>query len=60
MDQELKIAVLEGQMELHHDELKWWAEELDFWRSKYLKEHPELDNWAYVMNARKDEQERGF
>jgi len=60
MDPELKIAMLEGEMELHHDELGWWSKELDFWRSKYLKEHPELDNWEYVRNARKDEEERGF
>lgn len=59
-DPALKIAVLEGEQELHHDEIGWWAKELDFWRLKYLKEHPELDNWEYVRNARKDEGESGF
>lgn len=60
MDPELKIAMLEGEMELHHAEIGWWAAELDFWRCKYLREHPEHDNWEYVRNARKDEEERGF
>lgn len=60
LNDELRIAVLEGEIELHHDEIKWWADELDFWRRKYLADHPEHDNWAYVMNARKDEEKRGF
>lgn len=58
-DTDLAQAVLEGEQELHHDELGWWAAELDFWRCKFLKEHPELDNWEYVQNARKNEEGRG-
>ena len=57
---ELRIALLEGQIELHRDELDWWAAEMDFWRCKFLREHPELDNWDYALNARQRESERGF
>jgi len=57
---DLRMALLEGQIELHRDELDWWAAEMDFWRCKYLREHPELDSWDYAINARQRESERGF
>ena len=60
MDSELQIAALEGEIALHHEALEWWATELDYWRSKYLQDHPELDNWNHIETARKDDEERGF
>jgi hypothetical protein len=60
LSDEIKIAVLEGEKELYHDEIGWWAKELDFWRAKYLREHPEHDNWEYVATARKKEEAAGF
>ena len=36
--------------------LEFFAAEQDFWRSKYLREHPELDTWEYVETVREKEQ----
>jgi hypothetical protein len=59
---ELKFLTQEGENILLREEnaklresLEWFANEQDFWRSKFLKEHPECDNWEYVENARENE-----
>jgi len=36
-------------------QVDWWAEEMLFWRTKYLREHPERANKEYILNARADE-----
>lgn len=37
------------------EQVDYFAAEQDFWRSKYLREHPELDTWEYVETARERE-----
>lgn len=56
----IRELALEGEVALLEERLEWFAADLDFWRRKYLLEHPEKDNWKYVAEARKDEEERGF
>lgn len=55
MNSNLKIARLEGEVLLLEEEnmrlrqqLDWFADSQDRWRSRYLKEHPELDNWDSI------------
>lgn len=55
MNQELQIATLEGENAILKEELERTQKEahhfyklLDFWRSSYLKDHPELDDWNMV------------
>jgi len=47
-DNELEILRLRGEILLLEQQLSWFAESQDRWRSKYLKEHPEHDSWDYV------------
>ena len=63
MSEELKVAVLEGQVALLEDEVAklseqvgFFAAEQDYWRRKYLAEHPDMDNWDRVETARRDEE----
>lgn len=60
-DHELEIQRLLGEIELlkqaHADEVEWWAKEQDFWRRKYLQDHPENDNWDFVESAREIEED---
>jgi hypothetical protein len=34
--------------------------QMSFWRSKFLKERPDLDNWEYATNAYNDESGEGL
>lgn len=58
-DKDLEILRLRGEIELLATELDWWAKEQDFWRRKYLRDHPEHDNWDYVNAAREIEDKAG-
>lgn len=62
----LQQAALEGEIGLLMEEnarlqeqVKYFAEEQDFWRSKYLRDHPEHDTWDYVETARESESGEG-
>lgn len=57
MNTDLQIAKLEGDVLLLEEEndrlrqqLDWFAASQDRWRCRYLKEHPELDNWNSIEN----------
>lgn len=53
-----ELRLLRNSQETHGadpDALSWWAEEMMFWRSKYLADHPEHHNAEYVHNARQNE-----
>lgn len=53
-----ELRLLRNSQETHgadYEALCWWAEEMMFWRAKYLKEHPECDNADYVRHARERE-----
>jgi hypothetical protein len=53
-----ELSMLRDSQETHGrdvDALTWWAEEMLFWRSKYLNEHPEHANKEYVRSARENE-----
>lgn len=54
-DQDLEIHRLKGELLIEGRTLEWWAEEMLFWRTKYLMEHPEHNNETYVRTAREDE-----
>jgi hypothetical protein len=52
-----KIAILEGTITLQEEEndrlraqLDWFALSQDQWRTRYLLEHPEADNWESVSD----------
>ena len=47
-DQDIQILELKGEILLLKQQIEWWAKNQDMWRCKYLKKHPELDNWDYV------------
>lgn len=54
-DDQLEIQRLHGELALAASERDWWAEEMLFWRTKYLREHPTLANHEYVRSAREEE-----
>lgn len=54
-DDQIEIQRLNGERHLDGKCIEWWAEEMLFWRTKYLQEHPNLANTDYVRNAREDE-----
>jgi len=54
-DDKLEIQRLCGELELLCRERDWWAEEMLFWRTKYLQDHPEHESLDYVRSAREDE-----
>lgn len=56
-DEQLEILRLRGEILLLEKQIDWFAAEQDFWRCKYLREHPEHDNWDYVDSARESESE---
>lgn len=56
-DKDLEILRLRGEILLLEKQVDWFAAEQDFWRRKYLREHPERDNWDYVETARESEPE---
>lgn len=56
LEEELaRLRPKEGADDLLPGQLDWWAEEMMFWRTKWLLEHPERQNLEYVQNARLDE-----
>lgn len=61
-DKDLEILRLKGEIEIikaeFENKIAWWAGEQDFWRRKYLSEHPENDNWDYVESAKEMEEEQ--
>jgi len=53
-----EVALLKAAEELRfRDDVAphWFAEELFFWRTKYLKDHPEHNTTDYVRHARENE-----
>lgn len=55
MNEELQIATLQGQVSMLEEEAKktqaqldYFARSQEFWRIKYLNEHPEHNNWHVV------------
>lgn len=52
---DIEIQRLNGELHLAAAERDWWAEEMLFWRTKYLLEHPDLAIPDYVHTAREDE-----
>lgn len=54
---DLQIMELRGELQLERERVKWFADCMDFWRRKYLKEHPNLDNWEYTESAWSEEDE---
>ncbi len=54
-DDQLEIQRLNGELQLEGKCIEWWAEEMLFWRTKYLLEHPQQANFDYVSTAREDE-----
>lgn len=51
-DDQIEVQRLSGELLLEGKCIEWWAEEMLFWRTKYLLEHPEHANTDYVRNAR--------
>lgn len=47
-DDQMEIQRLRGELLLLEKERDFFAKAQDKWRSMYLKEHPEQDNWDYV------------
>lgn len=54
-DPEITIATLEGLLVLKEEELAeqkesldYFARSQDYWRSKYIQQHPEMDTWLEV------------
>lgn len=56
-DKDIEILRLRGEIQLLEKQIDWFAAEQDFWRRKYLCEHPEHDNWDYVETALENEGE---
>lgn len=54
-DNEIEIQRLHGELKLEGKAIEWWAEEMLFWRTKYLLEHPDQANFDYVQTARETE-----
>lgn len=54
-DQEMEILMLKGEILLLQKQIDWWAANQDFWRCKYISEHPELQNWEYMFSAFSEE-----
>lgn len=54
-DKDLEIQRLNGELHLAESEREWWAEEMLFWRTKFLKDHPDLATADYVHTAREEE-----
>lgn len=54
-DDQLEIQRLSGELHLASTERDWWAEEMLFWRTKFLKDHPNLATHDYVQSAREEE-----
>ena len=54
-DDQLEVQRLNGELVIQGRAIDWWAEEMLFWRTKYLLEHPEQATEDYVRNAREDE-----
>jgi hypothetical protein len=52
---QIEINRLKGELVLEGKAIEWWAEEMLFWRTKYLLEHPDQANYDYVSTAREDE-----
>ena len=59
---EVPNVILEAALEFAHEQIrelraqvKFFADEQDFWRRKYLAEHPDQDNWDYAETARDEE-----
>lgn len=55
MNNDLKIAHMEGTIALLEEDnrrlqsqLDWFAKSQDAWRSRYLDDHPEIDNWDTI------------
>jgi hypothetical protein len=49
------IASLKKKNRMLEASRDWFAKEQDFWRAKFLKEHPEKNNWEYVESAQSKE-----
>lgn len=58
-DKDIEILRLRGEIQLVNAQVDWFVAEMDFWRAKYLREHPDHDNWDYVQTARENEGEPG-
>lgn len=54
-DDQIEVQRLNGELLLEGKAIEWWAEEMLFWRTKYLRDHPEQANHDYVQTAREDE-----
>lgn len=53
--QEGEIALLNQDLIRLHIQAECFIDQMWFWRSKYLKEHPEKDTWEYAVSAYTDE-----
>ena len=58
----IQIAAKEGEIAILKKELieknvhcECFVDQMWFWRSKYMKDHPDKDNWEYAINAYSDE-----
>lgn len=54
-DDQIEVQRLKGELQLEGQCIEWWAEEMLFWRTKYLLDHPEHANTDYVRTARDNE-----
>lgn len=54
-DDQLEVQRLHGEQHIATNTIEWWAEEMLFWRTKYLRDHPEHANFDYVQTARETE-----
>lgn len=53
---EVRLLRDDEEARIHGDEHRhWWAEEMLFWRTKYLLDHPDQATKEYVRNARQIE-----
>lgn len=52
---QIEIQRLNGEIQINGRCIDWWAEEMLFWRSKWLADHPEKATYDYVSTAREDE-----
>lgn len=50
-EEHLHMALLEGELALLKDQLDYFARSQDYWRSRFLRDNEELNNWEYVNSV---------
>lgn len=50
-----EIAILKNDLLESKVHAECFVDQMWFWRAKYLKDHPEKDNWEYAVGAYTEE-----